>query len=319
MLCGECKGPFGVHQEGGVVLLAPCAHVLHSQCSSYVQKKLKLSAKTDIKCPLCHQTVLNITPLYLSEGWDEGDEEAPIDDSTLQGASLDPAAMLTRVFHYQRRCLMHQRKIIELQQGLQDVQRVLAVSHQRSAAIQASLSVFTPTHLRRHSLEDDFVLRVNWIALKELAAEDVQRINTLRDKTAKLRAKNDVCANTTSHVKHLIRGYRAQGVRLPNSIDAEDTVPDLPQAPQPTRAVQCEVIEIVDVDDSSSDDVAEVQRPSTLVEEDDATLPPLYPMARQRASANMPTVGVSTGRSLRDLPRSDDVKFQHDIARWSSK
>jgi hypothetical protein len=298
--------------------MAPCAHVLHSQCSSFVQKRAKLLGRADIKCPLCQHAVHNITPLFLSEDWVDGEEEVPADDSAVQLVSLDPAAMLTRVFHYQRRCIMHQRKVAELQKGLQDVQRVLATHHQRRTTLQNSLGAYTPSHLTRHSQSDDFVRRVSWIALRELAVEDVRRIETLRDKVTSLRAKNDVSVNTIAHMKHLIREFRAQGVRLPDSIDPEEAVP-VPPVPTPVPMPSPNIAEIVDVDASSSDDeVAEVHRPSVVEEDDDTNLPPLYPQARQRASNQMPTVGVSTGRSLRDLPRSDDVKFQHDIAKWSS-
>lgn len=305
-----------------MVLLAPCAHVLHSQCSSFIHKRAKLVGRTDLSCPLCNQLVHNATPLFLTESWDEGGAEVDDDDNIPQGNAVDPSAMLARVFHYQRRFLMHHRKVIELQLGLEDIQRTLAVHHQRRCNAQVLLGQFPATHLQRLSHADPLASQLDVVSLKELAIQDTQRLVGLREKVAKLKAKNDAAATTVAHLKHLIREHRSRGLRLVKCEVSEPAVRDSDvDLTAPAPVIRGPAYDVVDVDatsSSSEEDVIVVEAPQAVAEEEeDPSLPPLFPVARTRASASMPTVGVSTGRSLRDLPRPEDNTFQHNLDRWS--
>ena len=317
--CGECSGPLQCEGASKPVALFPCGHLLHNDCAVYTRKSAKLSALPH-SCPTCGALVHDVVSLFVSEVTEEvgAADTKECDDAE---EPLDVNAMLTRIFHFQRRNLMHQRRVLESKIELKSVQGTLALVHQRKTELESNIGPLS----KLVAVNTDCVQNVPQENLLRLILHTCEENAQTSRAVDRIRSLNGVKRRALAELRSaqkketLSRQSGQQKVYL-----SPETVFPLPSSVTRVGSKRRHSA-VIDVDASSDDEVlcpVGVRNPQnssvpdveviTVAKEehDDEELPPLFP---HRVVSSVPQMGASFNRSLRDLPKETDALLQRTL------
>lgn len=310
--CGECHGPIQCTGDAKPVTLFPCCHLLHYHCSEYVRKNSKLS-NTKYCCPVCGCQIFDVVSLFVSEVIEGAEQPDDGGDDDNVDVPLDVNAMLTRVFHFQKRNLMHQRQILESKIELRAVQTSLASVHQRKTDLERRYGACS------HILQStERVQKVKPNDLLGLVVSTTEEVDQLTRNIDRLKALNQARRRNVTESESALRKEMALSTSG-KSLQATSSSSSKPHAPKRSRSPKRRS-DVVDVDVSSDDEdifpfkakrAPDVQIVTKSAKDnEDEGLPPLFPV---RPPITMPQMGVSFNRSVRDIPRSTDTLVQSTL------
>eukprot|EP00758_Cryptobia_borreli_P000704 Tbor_TRINITY_DN1465_c0_g1::TRINITY_DN1465_c0_g1_i1::g.584::m.584 len=178
ILCAECTAPLHCEGEAKSVMYVPCGHLAHEHCATFRRKMVSLSrhkesgSTNDVSpfelnlclrlCRICEISTTSLVPLYFTSGVgddeNQSQEETVIDDGengddeeetdeherkqTKQDVIVDIKALHTRIFHFQRRNMMHQRQFMESVIAISTLNVDLATLHRRRQRADAKIARF---------------------------------------------------------------------------------------------------------------------------------------------------------------------------------
>lgn len=325
LVCSECHG--GATAEHRLCVAAPCGHILHESCATFLKQQAKLMRRGQpinpheppavVQCPDCGEGVHTTHLMFL--------------DAT----ALPEDERQRRAAHLQRKLVMRLAEGLENKREVQTASASCAARFQeinglKSAlqALQAALENLDQFQVKRGPIPMPGVLHDEGSAITNMTPQQLSwHVRDLHGRLTVEKAKLDSAQKLLVSKKRrylsLKSEYDAQRVAKTKDrnfekravINVDPVISKVAvSAPPPAAAANTYASsDVIDVDASDSDSdveiVAVVPRVVVVKPEAAATMRPL-------AMRSLPSYDVGSGRSLLDFPRVADATFQPVITRY---